>query len=466
TVEVYLDFDPEFLRVDSVILGPIFSQGGEWKQVLLNDVDNNTGRVSIAGSKGTPGMGGSDAQADFVLATLNVQIIAETPGTGITFDTETVVTRESTKAAYRGVAVTGVISDAVVSGISGTMEIQTGEVSISLEPQSVDGAIGFMLGITRVFDPTTNNDVDVVLADFQAQLTYPDLSGNSASPAGSRCINIQEVREMDLPFPIAAAIDNISGSVTINGSDPTGVQWPADLGHALTRLTGSALIPCSLTSEITDLTDLDGNSMPVVPPTLSLELLRGDARADGTINIADALFIAQYLVGLRPACTDVVDTGCLHSVNAASVRQDGSFDKKTIADALFIAQFLVGLRDESYSVVQGSPGSVTFDLNEENSSGQSGQATLTSQNDQTEVVLNLNPGTLETELVHIHSGQCGNSLGGVVHPLTSFVGGSGVSVTTVNAPLSSLLTGDFAINTHKKGSSGVFTACGNIPAAP
>ena len=75
-------------------------------------------------------------------------------------------------------------------------------------------------------------------------------------------------------------------------------------------------------------------------------LLRGDARADGNITIADALFIAQYLVGMHPACTDVVDNSCLHSVNAGSVRHDGAFDKKTIADALFIAQDLVGLKDE------------------------------------------------------------------------------------------------------------------------
>ena len=63
------------------------------------------------------------------------------------------------------------------------------------------------------------------------------------------------------------------------------------------------------------------------------------------------MFIAQYLVGLRPACTNVVDTTCLHSVNAASVRHDGAFDRNTIADALFIAQYLVGLRDGFYNLV-------------------------------------------------------------------------------------------------------------------
>ena len=107
---------------------------------------------------------------------------------------------------------------------------------------------------------------------------------------------------------------------------------------------------------------------------------------------------------------------------------------------------------------------VSIILNEDNASGQSGWAALTAKGNQTEVVLSLPSGNLETELVHIHSGSCGaDTLGGVEHGLTSFVDGSGFSVTTVDAPLSSLRTGDFAVNSHKKGEPGVYTSCGNIP---
>ena len=68
----------------------------------------------------------------------------------------------------------------------------------------------------------------------------------------------------------------------------------------------------------------------------------GDAKPDGTLNIADALFIAQYLAGLRE-----IGEGAdfVHAINAASIKQDGLFDKINIADVLFIAQRLVGLRD-------------------------------------------------------------------------------------------------------------------------
>ncbi len=146
----------------------------------------------------------------------------------------------------------------------------------------------------------------------------------------------------ELGIPV---IDNTTGVATFSGSSTGGVDTPAVLGFAVTRLAGSNTQACSLLVEITNLTELGGNSMAVTPVTL--EFRRGDARADGVINIADALFIAQNLVGLRSACTDVVDNSCLHTVNSACVRHDGAFDKKTFAVALFIALFLVGLRVQS-----------------------------------------------------------------------------------------------------------------------
>ena len=104
------------------------------------------------------------------------------------------------------------------------------------------------------------------------------------------------------------------------------------------------------TAAITSLTDADGNSISVTSDLVQ-NFLRGDARADGVINIADALFIAQFLVGLRAECTEVVDTNCMHPVNGASVKHDGAFDEKTVVDALFIAQLLVAIRDEFYNLV-------------------------------------------------------------------------------------------------------------------
>ena len=110
---------------------------------------------------------------------------------------------------------------------------------------------------------------------------------------------------------------------------------------------------------------------------------------------------------------------------------------------------------------KGEPVSITLDAL--NASGQIGTATLTAIGDTTLVELALSAGSLQTELVHIHAGQCGDSLGGVVHGLSSFVGGSVASVTTVDTTLDSLLTGGFAVNAHQSGNPGTYTACGNIP---
>lgn len=107
--------------------------------------------------------------------------------------------------------------------------------------------------------------------------------------------------------------------------------------------------------------------------------------------------------------------------------------------------------------------SITIALDTQNDSGQSGLATLTARGAKTEVVAFLSPGTLESEKIHIHAGQCGtDTLGGVAHALTSFVGGFGPTVSSVDVPLNRMQTGDFAINAHKAGETSVYTACGNI----
>jgi hypothetical protein len=77
--------------------------------------------------------------------------------------------------------------------------------------------------------------------------------------------------------------------------------------------------------------------MPQERP-IALSFRRGDANGDGRVDIVDAMFIAQKVVGLRG-----VDT--LQALNAASVRHDGAGDKIDILDAMFIAQYVVHLRD-------------------------------------------------------------------------------------------------------------------------
>jgi len=88
------------------------------------------------------------------------------------------------------------------------------------------------------------------------------------------------------------------------------------------------------------LNELAGDQQPQNPGTPTPEpeptpdtFTRGDVNGDGTVNIVDALLIAQYYVGLNPNPFnyDAADTNCDSNVN--------------IVDALLIAQFYVGLID-------------------------------------------------------------------------------------------------------------------------
>lgn len=207
------------------------------------------------------------------------------------------------------------------------------ELSLDLHRDLADGAAGVKVGITG---PADQNSSAARLGGYLAQFSYD-----------GTCLNILDIRDLD--FLTQVNISDGEGIATIRGEAPEVVAVPAGLAHAVTRLRG---VGCSIHLEITSLTGEDGESIEVVPSSLTLFLLRGDASADGNINIADAAVVARHLAGMGEECTEVIDTSCLHGVNTASVRQDGEFDKTTVADALFIAQYLAGLRDDYYHPVE------------------------------------------------------------------------------------------------------------------
>ncbi len=102
---------------------------------------------------------------------------------------------------------------------------------------------------------------------------------------------------------------------------------------------------------------------------------------------------------------------------------------------------------------------VMVNLNEMNSSGQTGVATLVAQGLKTEVILYATAGVSQAN--HIHTGDC-KTLAGVKYPLTEMK--DGWSVTQVAAALSDLTSGGMAVNLHKAGNPAVYTSCGDIPA--
>lgn len=161
--------------------------------------------------------------------------------------------------------------------------------------------------------------------------------------------------------------------------------------------------------------------------------------------LSDSLTISMTGVALPPEGS---------SYEGWLVSDDGSVKKST--------GILSVSADGVISHTFGSPKNLVIALKEQNDTGESGWVLLTAQGSQTRVQVNVGPGTVATELAHIHAGQCGDDLGDVAHGLSSLSSGSSLSV--VDAMLTSLLTGSFAINLHEKDNAGNYTACGNIPA--
>jgi Cu/Zn superoxide dismutase len=105
--------------------------------------------------------------------------------------------------------------------------------------------------------------------------------------------------------------------------------------------------------------------------------------------------------------------------------------------------------------------SITVDLGEQNSSGESGTATLTADGEQTTVAVELSGAPATPQPAHIHDGTCA-TLGDVVYPLTNVE--NGASETTVDAPLSDLQGADYDINVHESEEMiQTYVACGDIP---
>ncbi len=111
----------------------------------------------------------------------------------------------------------------------------------------------------------------------------------------------------------------------------------------------------------------------------------------------------------------------------------------------------------------GAPSQVTIQLGTLNNSGESGTATLTAAGAQTKVVLNITGQPAGADQpTHIHEGNCTTLNPAPKYPLTDVKDGK--SETTVNASLSDLLSGGYAINVHKSASDlPTYVVCGDIP---
>jgi hypothetical protein len=109
------------------------------------------------------------------------------------------------------------------------------------------------------------------------------------------------------------------------------------------------------------------------------------------------------------------------------------------------------------------PRTFTVTMNEDNSSGQTGTATLTDLEDGTfRMVVDILPHPTEDtpQLGHIHTRRCGN-IGDAIAPLNSLV--EGQSDTTFPDALETYTASEHAINIHLASDGAVYVSCGNMP---
>lgn len=130
-----------------------------------------------------------------------------------------------------------------------------------------------------------------------------------------------------------------------------------------------------------------------------------------------------------------------------------------IAVILFVVLALAG------AAMVSAADPVTVTLNPLNDSGESGTAVLTDLGNgkvRVEVAITGAPAGV-VQPMHIHKGTCANLDPKPTYPLTSLTDGK--SVTEIEATLTDLQNGDFAINGHKSAQeASVYVFCGDIPA--
>lgn len=227
----------------------------------------------------------------------------------------------------------------VHSVVIGTITQSSFEVEAAIaEEQDGNGVVIVPVTLVRVKDTLTDETATgIEIAGYISNLTF--------SPT---FMEILSIRNGEPPFDTIPleniAIDNIAGTASVSDDvSPSGIEPPVVIFNIVARLTGSALVSGNLSVNVTGVVDSDGVVMNVQDQPIVLTFQRGDVQSpvDGDVDITDALFGAQYLVGIRP-----LDD--IRQLNMASVRHDGTGDKKDIIDCMFIAQYVVGVRDEYF----------------------------------------------------------------------------------------------------------------------
>ncbi|MBA7658457.1 hypothetical protein ES703_66408 [subsurface metagenome] len=192
-----------------------------------------------------------------------------------------------------------------------------------------DGVVVVVVNIDRIKDPTTG-----LTAIIPGGVGAYTATASTAPAGGIEFLNIRGVPPFgNVTFDPNTGIFSASSSSPSQADNTTVAKVvPRLIGDCTTTYTGTVAF------QVIAAASGPGLNVPEEHPN-SLTFRRGDSSNNGVVDIFDAMFIAQYIVGQRPL-------GELNALNAASVMHDGTGgDEIIIFDAMFIAQYVVGFRD-------------------------------------------------------------------------------------------------------------------------
>lgn len=253
------------------------------------------------------------SKSGYASATGSIQI--SSPVLSVSASPSNISTGTSTSVTFTvtssGSPVNGATITLSGAGVSSSLITNTnGQATISINPSSAGTIIatvtksGYNSGTTTI---TVSQPASVLTAMTVSPQTASVIIGNTTT--------FTAVLKDQFGNAITATVTWSSSNTSVGTISSAGV------------FTAVAAGTTTITATIGT---VSGTATATVTPT---GVLKGDVNGDGSINVVDALFVAQYTVGLRTLNSQ--------QLAAADVNCDGQVN---VVDALFIAQYTVGLR--------------------------------------------------------------------------------------------------------------------------
>ncbi|MFC1937868.1 cohesin domain-containing protein [Chloroflexota bacterium] len=218
----------------------------------------------------------------------------------------------------------------------------------TITPTFSDGSVHIVsMGAAHILTVGIDAGHYAVISPGIKHASSPHIDADITLSYDGMAINVMGVAGVAPSDSPAVKIDNTQGITTISQTRTgTAPQTPTIFADVRIKLLGTVDTPCNLTLSYTSITDSDTGSTLTLDGTLVETLLRGDAKPDGDVDIADVLFVAQHLAGVRGTGQGL---DYCHPINAASVKHDGNNgDQITTDDYVFIAQYLAGTHNANF----------------------------------------------------------------------------------------------------------------------